>query len=92
MAGKKRLEKQQQKLRQELYGKLRSIHREIDAARSAFNAAGEPELVESCVYNLSALQAQYSYYLRQVRAMPDAGKGNEKCSGQQSSPRRSSSP
>ena len=91
MAGKKKAARQQQKARLELYAKLRSIHREIDAARSAFNAAGEPELVESCVYNLSALQAQYSYYLRQARAMPD-GKEIQQCSRQSLSSRRSSSP
>lgn len=40
----------------------------IAQAYAGFNAAADPELVESYVYEIQALQARYSYLLRQRKA------------------------
>ena len=41
----------------------------IAQAYAGFNAAADPELVESYVYEIQALQARYSYLLRQRKAL-----------------------
>jgi len=41
----------------------------INQAYALFNASADPDLVESYVYEINALQARYSYLLRQVKAM-----------------------
>lgn len=40
----------------------------IAQAYAGFNSAADPELVESYVYEIQALQARYSYLLRQRKA------------------------
>ena len=41
----------------------------IARAYAGFNSAADPELIESFVYEINALQARYSYLLRQVKAL-----------------------
>ncbi len=41
----------------------------IAQAYAGFNAVSDPELVESYVYEIQALQARYSYLLRQRKAL-----------------------
>lgn len=41
----------------------------IAQAYAGFNAAADPDLVESYVYEIQALQARYSYLLRQRKAL-----------------------
>ena len=41
----------------------------IAQAYAGFNAAADSELVESYVYEIQALQARYSYLLRQRKAL-----------------------
>lgn len=41
----------------------------IAQAYGGFNTAADPELVESYVYEIQALQARYSYLLRQRKAL-----------------------
>ncbi|MEA4954479.1 MAG: DUF2508 family protein [Pseudoflavonifractor sp.] len=41
----------------------------IAQAYAGFNTAADPELVESYVYEIQALQARYSYLLRQRKAL-----------------------
>ena len=38
----------------------------IAQAYAGFNAAGDPDLIESYVFEINALQARYSYLLRRV--------------------------
>lgn len=45
----------------------------LNQAYAEFNAHSDPDLVESCVYNINALRSRYSYYVRQVKLL-DAGK------------------
>ena len=41
----------------------------IAQAYAGFNAAADPELVESYIYEIQALQARYSYLFRQRKAL-----------------------
>ena len=50
---------------QELEESLRQTQRLIAQAYAGFNAAADGELVESYIYEIQALQARYSYLLRQ---------------------------
>lgn len=41
----------------------------INQAYAGFNGTGDPDLIESYVYEINALQARYSYLLRRVKAL-----------------------
>ena len=41
----------------------------IAQAYAGFNAAGDPDLIESYVFEIKALQSRYSYLLRRVKAL-----------------------
>lgn len=44
----------------------------IDQAYSCFNRADDPDLIESYVFEINALQSRYSYLLRRVREIERA--------------------
>ena len=44
----------------------------IAQAYSGFNSARDPDLIESYVFEINALQARYSYLLRRVKEMDGA--------------------
>ena len=44
----------------------------IAQAYSGFNSARDPDLIESYVFEINALQARYSYLLRRVKQMDGA--------------------
>ena len=50
-------------LQQELY----EANRALRVAYEKFNYVSEPELVEACVYEISALKARYNYLLRCIK-------------------------
>ena len=41
----------------------------INQAYSAFNATKDPDLIESYVFEINALQARYTYLLRRVKEL-----------------------
>ena len=41
----------------------------IAQAYAGFNAAGDPDLIESYVFEINSLQARYSYFLRRVKEL-----------------------
>ena len=47
-------------------GQTRSL---IAQAYEGFNAAKDPDLIESYVFEINALQARYSYLLRRVKEL-----------------------
>ena len=53
----------QTQLQQELYAANRALREAYDR----FNYVSEPELVEACVYEISALKARYNYLLRCIK-------------------------
>jgi hypothetical protein len=68
-AGKKKSDLQ----RDELIEELHRVQADIDDARMRFNQATEKELVDQCVYEINALQARYTYFLRQIREHSEIG-------------------
>lgn len=55
--------------REELLESMRSTQSALSRAYDGFNRAGDPDLIESYVYEINALQHRYSYLLRQVREL-----------------------
>ena len=51
----------------ELIEEYRSVISKIHQARNAFQNITEPELIESCVHQMNALQAQYSFLLQKLK-------------------------
>ena len=43
----------------------------INQAYSGFNTAQDPELIESFVFEINALQCRYSYLLRRVKELEE---------------------
>lgn len=50
---------------------LRETQCQLSQAYAGFNAVSDGDLVESYVYEIQALQARYSYLLRQRKALED---------------------
>lgn len=42
---------------------ISAIREDIKAMENAFNNAVEQEIIDSCIYNLKALNVRYSHYL-----------------------------
>jgi len=56
-----------------LQAELRSAQLELACAYRQFNQAVDPELVESCVYQISAVKARCNYLIRAIKEhTPDA--------------------
>lgn len=51
----------------ELLHSLSRTQREIEQAYNRFNFASDPDLIDSYVYEISALQCRYNYLLRRVK-------------------------
>lgn len=52
---------------EELHHELRTTARELRRAYDRFNYVSEPELVESCIYEIDSLKAKYNYLLRRIK-------------------------
>lgn len=55
--------------RQELLDGLTRTKVLIDQAYACFNRESDPDLIESYVFEINALQSRYSYLLRRVREL-----------------------
>lgn len=53
--------------RRELLENMADTRRQLDCAYAAFNQHSDPDLVESCVYEINALQSRYSYLVRRMK-------------------------
>lgn len=45
----------------------------LNRAYSEFNIHSDPDLVESCVYEINALRSRYSYLVRRVKTLEGQG-------------------
>ena len=48
----------------------------IAQAYAGFNAAKDPDLIESYVFEINALQARYSYLLRRVKELEEGAQAH----------------
>lgn len=65
----KKTDSPEQQERRELLEELTKTRRLIDQAYACFNQESDPDLIESYVFEIKALQSRYSYLLRRVRQM-----------------------
>ncbi len=50
-----------------LKNELRQVQSDLALAYDRFNQASEPELVESCIYEIKAIHARFSFLYRAIR-------------------------
>ena len=51
---------------------LAQTKRQIDQAYSCFDTADDPDLIDSYVFEINALQARYNYLLRRLKELEGA--------------------
>ncbi|MCI8594239.1 MAG: DUF2508 family protein [Oscillospiraceae bacterium] len=61
--------REEEREHQALLDSLRCTRGEIHRAYAGFNATSDPDLIESYVFEIKALQSRYSYLLRRVKAL-----------------------
>ncbi len=52
---------------QALFAELCAVRRDLAAAYVRFDYTTEPELIDACIHDLSAIEARYSYLLRCIK-------------------------
>ena len=68
---RKALARQEEERRQLMEG-MRETRNLLNCAYAQFNSYSDPDLVDSCVYQINALQSRYSYFLRQMKLLDAA--------------------
>lgn len=63
----KRGQSRQENERQELQRCIEEVKRSLNQAYTAFNMADDTDLIESCVFEINALQARYNYLVKQMK-------------------------
>jgi len=71
----KRRQQTQDSARTQLQAELHTTGQALKEAYDKFNYVSEPELVEACVYEISALKARYNYLLRCIKERSGAAEG-----------------
>lgn len=69
---RRRLPTPEQEERQALLEGLDRTKILINQAYSCFNRESDPDLIESYVFEINALQSRYSYLLKRVRELEEA--------------------
>lgn len=55
--------------KEELLKEIEEIKRSLETAHSNFENASDPDLVDSCIYEMNAIQYRYKYLLRQIQSI-----------------------
>ena len=66
---RRRRESQREENRRTLAESLTQTSKLIAQAYQGFNAVRDPDLIESYVYEINALQSRYSYLLRRLKEL-----------------------
>lgn len=62
---------------QDLKRELQLAQRELDFAYHQFNLVSDPELIDSCVYQISSVKARCNYLIRAIKEhCPDEAAGS----------------
>ena len=48
---------------------MRSIRSELQCAYSVFNSVTDPDIMDACIFEISALQSRYNYAVNNVRQL-----------------------
>lgn len=70
--GKRRGKNPRQEERRSLMEGVAQTRVLLNQAYAQFNLHSDPDLVESCVYEINALRSRYSYLVRQVKRLDAA--------------------
>ena len=57
---------------QELKASLQNTQQELSLALKAFDYASDPDLTESCIFTIRALQSRMDYLLKQIKEQETA--------------------
>jgi len=68
ISGRRRLSPEEEHRRQLLEG-MAATRRQLNQAYQSFNVYSDPDLVDSCVYEINALKSRYSYLVRMIKAL-----------------------
>lgn len=72
---RRRRETQAEEERRELLEGMAQTRRLLNQAYQGFNAHSDPDLIESYVYEINALQSRYSYLVRRMKDLDGQGAG-----------------
>ena len=61
--------------RRQLLASMADTRRLLSQAYNSFNSHSDPDLVESCVYEINALQSRYAYLARQLKELEHQAAG-----------------
>lgn len=65
--------KTEEKPEPDILTELQTVRRSLDTVSSRFDSVSDPDMVESCIYEMQALTSRYRYLLRQARALNLSG-------------------
>lgn len=60
--------------REELLSEIEEIKQSLATAHSHFENACDPDLVDSCIYQVNAIQYKYKYLLKEIRKVENLTK------------------
>lgn len=60
--------------REELLNEIEEIKQSLANAHSNFEYACDPDLVDSCIYEVNAIQYRYKYLLKEMRKVENLSK------------------
>ena len=61
--------------RRELLENMAQTRHQLNQAYCCFNQHSDPDLVESCVYEINSLQSRYSYLVRRMKDLEQQMEG-----------------
>lgn len=62
--------------RRQLTESMAQTRAQLNQAYAQFNAHSDPDLVDSCVYEINSLRSRYSYFVRQMKRLDAAQEGD----------------
>jgi hypothetical protein len=54
-------------IRQQLELEIAALQQSLETANSNFENVSDPDLIDSCIYELNSLSYRYQYLLRQIK-------------------------
>ncbi|WP_312101144.1 YaaL family protein [Lachnoclostridium sp.] len=59
--------KKQDEINKELLKEIANTQKELESAYSNFENVVDPDLIDSCIYQVNAIQQRYKFLLKQVK-------------------------
>jgi hypothetical protein len=65
--GMRLFKKKQEEFNKELLQEIANTQKELESAYSNFENVVDPDLIDSCIYQVNAIQHRYKFLLKQVK-------------------------